>query len=134
MRLKVSSSGLRTYPDVNVYCEEMRYDPEDPELTTAINPTMVVEVSSPSTQAYDRAFKAQHYRTVESLRAYAFVAQDRPHVELYQREPSKKWSLTEASGLESTIRIDAIGVELRLAEIYASVKFPPVVPPPLPRP
>src|SRR5689334_15165795 len=82
MRLKVGTSGLRTYPDVNVYCQEMRYDPEDPALTTAINPTMVVEVSSPSTQAYDRVFKAQHYRTVESLRAYAFVAQDRPHVEL----------------------------------------------------
>jgi Uma2 family endonuclease len=131
MRLKISATGLRTYPDVNIYCDELQYDPEDSGRTTAINPTMVFEVSSPTTEAYDRNFKAEHYRRVTSLKAYAFVAQDRPHIEVYLRQDAGKWLLSEASGMDTTIRLDAIGVDLPLAEIYDRVQFPDSVPPPL---
>ncbi len=131
MRLKVSATGLRTYPDVNVYCHDLQFDPEDPNQTTALNPTMVFEVASPSTEAYDRSFKAEHYRRVVSLKAYAFIAQDRAHVEVYHRQPGGNWLLSEASGLGATIRLDAIGIELPLADVYARVQLPASVPPPL---
>ena len=134
MRLHVSATGLRTYPDVNIYCRPMEFDPDDPQKTTATNPTMVFEVASPSTERYDHVFKAEHYRRVESLQAYAFVAQDRPHVEVYRRQTGGSWLLSEASGLDAVIRLEAIGVDLPLAEAYDGVEFPPVVPPPLPRP
>jgi Uma2 family endonuclease len=124
MRLKVEANGLRTYPDASVYCEALQYDPEDPEKTTAMNPTVVVEVLSPSTEGYDRGLKAQSYRQVKTLRASLLVAQDRPHVEIYQRQADGTWLLHEADGLRASVKIDAINVELPLAEIYDGMQFP----------
>lgn len=131
MRLKIDATGLRTYPDASVYCAQLQYDPEDPENTTAMNPTVVFEVLSPSTESYDRRFKAQHYRKVESLRAYAFVAQDQAYVEVYERQSDGSWSFRDASGVEGVARLDAIGVELPLAELYDRVQLPARVSPPL---
>jgi Uma2 family endonuclease len=133
LRVKVEATGLRTYPDASVYCEAVRYDSEDPRNTTALNPTVVFEVLSPSTEAYDRGFKAEHYEQIVTLRAYLFVAQDRPHVEMHDRPPNGTWSIHRAVGLEASIRIEAIGVDLPLAEIYARVEFPPAPSPNLPR-
>jgi Uma2 family endonuclease len=94
---------------------------------------MLFEVASPSTEAYDRSFKAEHYRRVESLQAYAFVAQNRPHIEVHHRQ-DRAWLLYEAFGLDAVIRLDAIGVELPLAEVYDRVVFTEAPSPPLPRP
>src|SRR4028119_1434312 len=73
MRVKIEATGLRTYPDASVYCEPLRYDPEDPKRTTALNPTIVIEVLSPSTEGYDRGLKAKSYRLVPTLKAYALA-------------------------------------------------------------
>src|SRR5215218_6039218 len=78
MRLKVAATGMRTYPDVSVYCAPLEYDPEDPRKTTAMNPTVVIEVLSRTTESYDRGLKAAGYRQIESLKAHVLVAQDRP--------------------------------------------------------
>lgn len=131
MRLKIARTGLRTYPDVSVYCAPLQYDPEDPENTTALNPTVVFEVLSPTTESYDRRFKAQHYRQVESLMCYVFVAQDQAYVEVYERQSNGAWSFRDANGLEAVARLDAIQIDLSLADIYDRVELPARLSPPL---
>ena len=123
-RLKIKATGLRTYPDLSVYCGTLEYDPEDPESETAMNPTVIFEVLSKSTEGYDRGFKAENYRKIESLKAYAFVSQRAAHVEIYERQTNGKWDLQEASGLDATVTFPSLDVELPLAEIYDRVVFP----------
>lgn len=123
LRMKVKATGLRTYPDAAVYCGPVEYDPDDGERRTALNPTVVFEVLSPSTEGYDRGFKAQHYRRIDSLRAYVFVAQDRAHVEVEQRQADGAWLLREVDGLDAVIRIEPLGIDLPLAEIYDRIPF-----------
>ncbi len=132
MRLMTPATGLRTYPDVSVYCAPLEYDPEDPRNTTAMNPTVVIEVSSPSTESYDRGVKADSYLQLDSLKTYVLVAQDRPHLEIRDRQPDGVWAIREVGGLNAVARLDAIGVELPLAEVYDGVEFPASVPPPPP--
>jgi Uma2 family endonuclease len=130
LRLKVKATGLRTYPDAAVYCDPIEYDPEDGERQTALNATVVFEVLSPSTEGYDRGVKAENYRRIESLRAYVLVAQDRAHVEVHLRQPDGAWLLREAAGLDASVRIESLGIDLPLSEVYDRVEFPPAVSPP----
>jgi len=117
-RLRVQATGLRTYPDVSIYCGPLEYDEEDQEQDTAINPTVLFEVLSDSTEAYDRGLKAENYRRIESLQAYVFLSQKEPHVELYERIEDGNWRLSEVRGLGASIPIPCVGVVLHLAEIY----------------
>lgn len=123
LRLRVRATGLVTYPDAAVYCGPLEIDPEDAARQTATNPTLVVEVLSKSTEAYDRGKKAEHYRRIPSLQGYLLVAQHEPHVELFLRQPNGHWELSEASGLESVIAIPCLDLSLPLAEIYDRVEF-----------
>ncbi len=120
-RIKVQASGLRSYPDVSVFCGRMEYDLEDPWKETAVNPTMLFEVLSDSTLAYDRGVKSGEYRRIPSLRAYMLIDQAAAHVEHYERGSDGSWVLTEAYGLEASIKLTALGIELPLAELYAGV-------------
>src|SRR5438552_2686042 len=99
MRVKVSPTGMYTYPDVVVACNEPRF--EDEHGDTLLNPTIIVEVLSPSTEAYDRGEKFAHYRRLTSLAEYVLVSQDKARVEHYRRHDSgnDQWVLTEVSGL-----------------------------------
>ncbi|HEX4954508.1 MAG TPA: Uma2 family endonuclease [Thermoanaerobaculia bacterium] len=119
LRLKVDETGLYTYPDVAVVCGEPIF--EDQHHDTLVNPLLVVEVLSPSTEAYDRGAKFEHYRRLPSLAAYLLVSQDKPHLELFRRLPDGDWRLTEASGLEASLEIPEVGVTLALAEVYDKV-------------
>jgi Uma2 family endonuclease len=121
MRVRTPSSGLFTYPDVVVACGEPRF--EDSELDTVLNPTLIAEVLSPSTEAYDRGIKAERYRSIPSLSEYVLVAQDRVHVEHYVRQAGEKWLLEELSELEQTLELPSIGCRLPLGDIYERV-FP----------
>jgi Uma2 family endonuclease len=123
MRLKVAATGMRTYPDVSVYCAPLEYDPEDPRKTTAMNPTVVIEVLSRTTESYDRGLKAAGYRQIESLKAHVLVAQDRPLVEVHERGTGGDWVTREVKGMDAVARLDVIGVELRLADVYDGVDF-----------
>ncbi|MDB5353838.1 MAG: hypothetical protein JWN24_291 [Phycisphaerales bacterium] len=123
IRLKVKATELRTYPDVNIYCGPLERDEEDPNGETYTNPTVLFEVLSKSTEAYDRGLKAENYRRIESLRAYVLVSQHKPHAEVYERQPDGTWNLREASGPEAVLKIAAIGVELRLEDVYYRVDF-----------
>ena len=123
LRLRVSPQGLYTYPDVVVICGDPRF--ADNRQDTLLNPTLIVEVLSPSTEAYDRGFKFAQYRTVESLEEYVLVAQAEPRVEVFRRQRDRHWLLSEAFGLESVCRFDSLDCSLALAGIYDKVTFPP---------
>jgi Uma2 family endonuclease len=120
MRVKVSATGLYVYPDVVVTCQKPLF--EDDVLDTLLNPQVIVEVLSDTTEKYDRGKKFEHYRQIESLREYLLVAHDRRHGELFTRDDGA-WRLTEASGLEASIELSAIGCRLNLADVYAKVSF-----------
>ncbi len=128
-RLKVKSTGLRCYPDATVYCGPLNYDLEDSQKETATNPTIVFEVLSESTEAYDRGFKAESYRSLDTLKAYVLISQDRPHVEIQERLTDGTWRLSWAAGLDGIVRLPDIEVELPLAELYDRVEFGPVAAP-----
>jgi Uma2 family endonuclease len=121
MRVKVSPTGLYTYPDVVVVCGKPQF--EDAELDTLLNPTLLVEVLSESTEAYDRGAKFEQYRTLASLADYLLIAQDRCHVEHFARQPDGRWLLAEASSLEATLRLASVDCELPLAEVYEKLPF-----------
>jgi Uma2 family endonuclease len=123
LRLKVKATGLRTYPDASLYCDPIERDEEDPAGETVTNPTVLFEVLSKSTEAYDRGLKAENYRRIDSLKAYVLVSQDSPHVELFERQADGLWLLREARGLDAVLAIPPIAVDLPLAEIYERVDF-----------
>ena len=130
MRVRVSATGLYTYPDVSVVCGEPRF--ADKDVDTLLNPTFVAEILSPSTEGFDRGRKFEHYRSIESLAEYLLVAQDRVHVELYTRQTDGRWVLSEASRLEDTLEVPAIGCRLSLADLYEKVDLVPASAPPTP--
>lgn len=121
MRVKVSPTGLYTYPDVVVVCGEPRF--EDQHADTLLNPTVIIEVLSDSTEGYDRGEKFAHYRALPSLSDYLLVAQDQPRIEHYQRQPDGRWLYSAADGLEAQVEIANIGCVLHLAEVYERVAF-----------
>lgn len=129
LRLKVEASGLRSYPDAGVYCGQLAFDAEDPRGQTALNPTVLFEVLSPSTEAYDRGKKAENYRLIPSLKAYVLISQDRAKVEVFERVGDGFWRLSEAGGLEGSIALECIEVTLSLGELYDRVEFDPQVHP-----
>jgi Uma2 family endonuclease len=131
-RLKVNATGLRVYPDVSVYCGPLEYDERDSGSETATNPTLLFEVLSRSTEAYDRGFKAENYRRIATLRAYVLVSQESPHVEVYERQSDDSWIFREEKELGAVIPLSAIGVTLALREIYDRIEFPISVTPPRP--
>ncbi len=100
LRLKVKATGLRCYPDANVYCEPLERDPDDSAGETYVNPTVLFEVLSKTTDGYDRGFKAENYRRIAALKAYVFISQESPHIEIYERQLDGTWVLRERA--EST--------------------------------
>jgi len=122
MRVKVSPTGLYAYPDVVAVCGEPQF--EDDEFDTLLNPTVIVEVLSESTEAYDRGEKFAHYRRLESLSDYLLVAQDRSRVEHFTRNADDQWLLSDAAGPEQIIAVASLGCTLRLSEVYHKVNLP----------
>lgn len=121
MRVKVQHTGMYTYPDVVALCGEAQL--EDAELDTLLNPSVIVEVLSPSTESYDRGEKFAHYRRLDTLQEYVLVAQVRHRVEHFRRE-GDHWVLTEVSDADGTLTLSSLGCTLALADIYERVEFP----------
>src|SRR2546430_531531 len=103
MRVKVSPTGLYTYPDVIVVCGEPIFD--DQQKDTLLNPTVLIEVLSKSTASYDRGEKFEHYRKLDSLAEYLVVAQNKYHAEHYIRQPDNRWLLSETDDRQQTIHL-----------------------------
>jgi Uma2 family endonuclease len=123
LRVKVEMTGLNTYPDVSVVCGELRF--ADAERDTLVNPTLLAEVLSEATEAYDRGEKFKHYRRIASLQAYLLVSQRKPGVELFVRSEEGQWLLREASGIDSSLEIPPLQIKLPLQDVFAGVTFPP---------
>lgn len=123
LRIKVEATGLLTYPDVSIACGEQRFLDETED--TLLNPTVIIEVLSDSTEAYDRGKKFEHYRQLRSLREYLLVSQKEPRLEQFVRQANGEWTLKEAAGLNAEIQLNSLGIVLRLAEVFAKVQFPP---------
>ena len=120
MRVKVSTSGLYAYPDVIVVCDEPRFD--DTHFDTLLNPTVLIEVLSPSTAAYDRGEKFAAYQKLDALREYVLISQNSVCVEHYLRQ-EQDWDLTEFRSLDDVFSLVSIGCDLALQAIYAKVQF-----------
>lgn len=123
LRIRVPATGLYTYADVTVVCGRPQFD--DSEQDTLLNPTLIVEVLSKSTESYDRGTKFQNYRSLESLTDYLLIAQDRPQIEHYARQANEQWLLSEVRGLERVLELPTLGCALSLADVYDLVEFPP---------
>lgn len=121
MRVKVRPGNMYSYPDVIAVCGQPQFDDEYKDHL--VNPTVIVEVLSSSTEAYDRGDKALRYRQLASIQEYLLVSQEEPHVEHYVRQPDNQWLLTETSDLGVTVQLASIDCTLTLAEIYDKVEF-----------
>jgi Uma2 family endonuclease len=121
LRLRISPTGLYTYPDVMVACGDVQF--ADDHKDTLLNPSLIVEVLSDSTRDYDRGQKFEEYRTLSSLAEYLTVGQHTPHVERYRRQPDNDWLLTEFRDLTHTVELTSIGCVLPLSEIYDRITF-----------
>jgi len=119
LRVRVPATGLYTYPDITVVCGEPRF--EDEELETLLNPTLLIEVLSPTTEAYDRGKKFEHYQTIPSLSEYLLVSQASFRVEQFLRQEDNRWLFTAVAGFEGRISLPSIQCELVLAEVYDKV-------------
>jgi Uma2 family endonuclease len=118
------------YPDITVVCGEPQFDPADKKQSTITNPTLVVEVVSESTEAYDRGDKFSRYRECVSLKQYVLISTTRPEVETYLRRDDGTWVFSAFSGLDAVVTLSAIGVDLPLSEVYDGVTFADDEPPP----
>lgn len=121
-------TGLKTYPDVTVTCGEPYYHPLD--TNSLINPMVLFEVLSPSTEGYDRGEKWASYRQLDSLQEYVLVSQHTPLVEVYARQDDGAWKFTAADALDGSVSLPSLGMTLSLAEVYEKIAFDPPVPVP----
>lgn len=122
MRVKVNATGLYTYPDLVIVCNDPEF--EDDHVDTLLNPTVVMEVLSESTEGYDRGKKFEHYRRVSSIREYLLVAQDRFHVEVHRRQEDGHWLLWETDSENDAVELHSVDCRLKMSDIYAKVQFP----------
>ena len=123
LRIKVEATGLCTYPDLSVICEPLEFAGGTDD--TVVNPTLLVEVLSDSTEAYDRGKKFEHYRQIAGLREYLLVSQNEPRIEQFVRQPDRRWLLQEVAGRESSLELPSLRITISLAEIFAKVDFAP---------
>lgn len=121
LRVKVSATGLYTYPDVLIVCDEPRF--EDGMFDTLLNPRVIMEVLSEFTAGYDRGDKFKHYRQITSLQEYVLVAQDEAYLERHVRQPNGGWLMSEFQGLERTLELTSVPVKIEFADIYRGVEF-----------
>ena len=120
-RLEIEPLDSYVYPDITVTCGESKFT-EDP-LPALLNPLLIVEVLSPSTERFDRDEKFILYRQIETFREYVLVFQDSARIVCYYLNANNIWEFRDALGLESTITLKSIDSTLSLADIYANVVF-----------
>jgi len=119
MCVRITEGGMYAYPDVVVVCGEPQF--ADDQADVLLNPTLIIEVLSESTEGYDRGIKAARYRMRPSLQEYLLIAQDRASVERYARRGGE-WVLSDATGLDDVIELSAIGCTLTLRDVYARIE------------
>ena len=123
MRVRVSKTGLYTYPDLSITCDKPQFT--DDQEDTLLTPKVLFEILSDSTEKYDRGIKSAHYRQIDSLQEYVLVSQSEPRVEVFHRQPDGNWLLREARTLDESVTLHSVGITIPMSEIYLRVEFPP---------
>jgi Uma2 family endonuclease len=126
LRVKTPSLAPYRYPDLSIVCDAPQFE-QISGLDTLTNPVLIIEILSPSTEAFDRGDKFTHYKSIPAFREYLLVAQHRPHVTHYVRKDDDKWEYEEFNDLAATIYLPTVDSNLSLADIYLNVEFPPTV-------
>jgi Uma2 family endonuclease len=121
MKVRAGEAGLYAYPDLAVACGEAFF--HDRHGDVLLNPTVIFEVLSRSTQTYDRGEKFERYKSIETLRDYVLVSQDRPRLEHFSRRPDSAWSHAELDGTDAALTLDSINCRVALADIYDRIDF-----------
>jgi len=119
LRVRVEDANLYTYPDLSVVCGKPRFD--ERELDVLLNPVLIAEILSPSTERYDRVGKFSMYSGIASLREYLLVSQSTVHVERYLRRPGGRWEKTEATRLKDSIKLASVPAVLKVRDLYRQV-------------
>jgi len=123
LKLRIEATGLYTYPNISVVCGEPRLESERGEVL--LNPIVLVEVLSESTEAYDRGKKFEHYRTIPCLQHYVLISQDRHSIDCFSRTEEGNWLLSNCQGLDGGVALQAIACQLLASEVYDKVVFQP---------
>jgi Uma2 family endonuclease len=121
LRVTIKATGNYTYPDLSIVCGEAEM--EDREEDTLVNPRLIVEVLSPSTERHDRGWKFQNYQLIPSFEEYVLVSQEEPRIERFVRQGDVGWLMTAVTDLDQSVHFDSVELELPLAEIYEEVTF-----------
>ena len=123
MKIATNEKGLYSYPDLAVVCGQPTFYDGTKDVIT--NPTVIVEVLSPSTEHYDCGEKFLRYTNqIETLQIYILISQDKPLIEIFSRQENGGWEKKEIEGLESVLKIDSIECEINLNELYELIEFP----------
>lgn len=128
MRIRVPAAPPYRYADLSVICDEPVFE-KIGGVEALTNPVMIIEVLSPSTEAYDRGDKFTNYKSIPSLREYVLVAQHRPHITHYVRDDGDRWKYEEVNELGSELLLPSIDCVLTLSEVYRNVRFEPFTQP-----
>ncbi len=123
LKVAADPSGLYVYPDLTIVCGPPRA--LDNRRDVLLNPTVIIEVLSSSTETYDRGTKSEGYKQIESLREYLLISQSEPRVEQYSRQADGLWLMATARGTNGVIRLESIRCTLSLADVYEGVDFQP---------
>ncbi len=125
LRVKVPIYPPYRYPDITAVCGERIFE-DFFGLRVLVNPLLIVEVLSPSTQSFDQNLKFTYYKSIESFTEYLLIDQDKPHVVLYTKQSADAWLQREFNSLEDTIYLSSLNCEISVAEIYLDVEFPKI--------
>ena len=120
-RIHIQPCGLATYPDVSIVCGELELDTQD--VDAIVNPRVIFEVLSKSTESYDRGKKFNFYRQLDSLREYVLISQEEAQVECFTRQSNGDWLLSIHKGIGSTLTLSTVAIEIPLTDIYEDVVF-----------
>lgn len=121
-RVQLTPTGMFVYPDVVLVCDPPVFSELDSD--SLVNPQVVIEVLSPSTEGYDRGFKFAQYQLLTSIREYVLVSQDRMRIERFVRQPNERWELTVFADSDGEFSLETVPVSIPLAVVYAGVELP----------
>lgn len=123
LRIFVPTHRRVFYPDLSILCGPPEFDPSAPGDDAVVNPALIAEVLSPSTESFDRTLKFKFYMALPSLREYVLISTEQPRVETYLRQDDGSWSFRFADGMQETIELRSVGVTLAMVELYKDVAF-----------
>lgn len=123
-RVRAGKKHRYFYPDVTVVCGQP-YIVDDNHHDTLLNPSVIFEVLSPTTEAFDRGMKFSYYEAIDSFTDYILVSQDQPRIEHFTRQSDDTWLRNVTHGLTASLRVQSIGIDITLAEVYDRVEFEP---------